>query len=319
MSETLPPAAEAPWYPVVKSLSDSLVEDAGGSVQAILLYGSHVLAADPDPHSAFDFVVIVDDYGAFYRAMRESGQLGRWVWLMKALSRVLPPNVIAYAPDDGRDGIAKCLVVSRAHFERGLSARPPDHFLLGRMVQKIGYVWSATPEADEEVRGVVSRAHQQVLDWMLPYLDRPVDGAGLGRRLLQVCYQGEYRPEARNRSEVIFNAQAEHFEEVFTPVLARAAEDGILTETDRGYEPATPAPASLARYWRWHFRRSKFRSTSRWFKHTVTFDKWLPYVVRKAERHSGEKIELTLLERRLPLIFLWPRAIRFLRDRKRSR
>jgi len=47
----------------------------------------------------------------------------------------------------------------------------------------------------------------------------------------------------------------------------------------------------------------------------VTFANWLPYVVLKVERHSGERIELSRLERRLPLIFLWPRVIKVLLTR----
>jgi hypothetical protein len=44
----------------------------------------------------------------------------------------------------------------------------------------------------------------------------------------------------------------------------------------------------------------------------VTFANWLPYVVRKVERHTGRTIELTRLERKLPLLFLWPRAFHVL-------
>ena len=58
--------------------------------------------------------------------------------------------------------------------------------------------------------------------------------------------------------------------------------------------------------------RSKVRATLRWLKHVVTFDNWLPYVHRKAERRLGTTIELTRLERALPLIFLWPRVVRVL-------
>ena len=42
-----------------------------------------------------------------------------------------------------------------------------------------------------------------------------------------------------------------------------------------------------------YFRWSKVRATARWAKYVVTFDDWLEYIVRKAERHGGEKVELT--------------------------
>ncbi len=64
-----------------------------------------------------------------------------------------------------------------------------------------------------------------------------------------------------------------------------------------------------------YFNFSKLRVTARWIKHVLTFENWLPYVVRKVERRTGMTVELTALERRLPLIFLWPRLVRVLRNR----
>jgi hypothetical protein len=84
------------------------------------------------------------------------------------------------------------------------------------------------------------------------------------------------------------------------------------------YEFARPAARALRRRWRWYFVKSKARSTMRWLKHMATFANWLPYLVRKVERHRGERIELTRLEKRLPLIFLWPRAIKVLLTRPRK-
>jgi hypothetical protein len=50
----------------------------------------------------------------------------------------------------------------------------------------------------------------------------------------------------------------------------------------------------------------------------VTFANWVPYVVRKAERHTGKTIRLTRLERAVPHVFLWPRAIYILSTRPRK-
>jgi hypothetical protein len=49
----------------------------------------------------------------------------------------------------------------------------------------------------------------------------------------------------------------------------------------------------------------------------VTFEGWLDYILRKAARHTGEEIVLTPRERRLPLLFLWPRLFRYLREKDR--
>jgi hypothetical protein len=305
------PAAD-PW-PDARALAERLAAQAGSSVRVVLLYGSRLLETNPDRHSALDFVVVVDDYETFYRGLASAGELHRPVWLMTALARVLAPNVIAYAPDEGRrDGLAKCLVVSEPDLARALGPRPHDHFLLGRLVQRVGLVWAGGAPDGVRVLALLEGARRRILDWMTPYLEGPVDAAGLGRRLLEVCYGGEFRPESRGRAGRVFEAQEDHFSQALSPVLEAAVADGRMRRAGEAYVQTAPVADRERRRWRRHFRRSKARTTLRWFKHMVTFANWLPYVVRKVERHTGRDIELTLLERKLPLIFLWPRAIHVL-------
>jgi hypothetical protein len=311
-------------FATARSLARRLMEAGGGQVRVVLLYGSQLLATRPDQHSAYDFVVLVEAYRPFYAALRAAGELSRPASAMTLLAHVLAPNVIAFAPEDGRFGIAKCLVVTRAHFDRALGPEPPDHFLLGRMVQRVAVVWSQSEADTRWVEERLAAARGQVLAWLAPYLQEPVDASGLGRRLLEVCYAGELRPEARDRAVEIFEAQAEYFREVFSPVLERGVAEGILRrETSqngaRRYALAAPVPARERRRWRRYFRRSKVRATARWFKHTFTFTNWLPYIVRKVERHTGRPVHLTALERRLPLVFLWPRAIHVLLSKPKHR
>lgn len=301
-----------------KELATRLVGVGGGTVRAVLLYGSHLLRPSsdaPDRHSAIDLVVLVDDYRTFYHALHSAGELPRPTWLMTALANVLPPNVIAFAPDEGRSFIAKCLVVSTEHFERALGPDPKDHFLLGRMIQKVGLVWSRDAQSAAWVGAQLRTAYDHVLDWMAPYLDDPFDAEELGRRLLEVCYQGELRPESTSRADQIFRAQSDHFARVFRPVLEGAVAGHVLESRLDGYHFVEAPSAGDVRRWRWHFRVSKARATARWLKHTLTFANWLPYVVRKVERHTGREIHLTTLERKLPLIFLWPRAVHVLLTR----
>lgn len=295
-----------------REMAERMASASGGSMDAAVLYGSRLLGANPDRHSALDFVVVVDDYARFYRAMRASGELHRAPWLMTALARVLPPNVVAFTPDDGAAGVAKCLIVSRADFEAGLGRRPRDHFLLARMVQRVAVVWGADEGRTQWVEERIARARSSILDWVGPYLDGSFDAELLGRRLLEVCYGAELRPEARNRADTIFQMQRAHFRDRFAPVLEQAVAAGRLSRGGEGYRFTAPPGASERRRWHRHFRRSKVRATARWLKHVVTFDNWLPYIVRKVERRTGRKVELTPLERRLPLVFLWPRAVRVL-------
>jgi hypothetical protein len=68
-----------------------------------------------------------------------------------------------------------------------------------------------------------------------------------------------------------------------------------------------------------YFHRSKRRATLRWLKYIALYDDWLEYILQKVARRSGQTVELTPRERRWPLIFLWPKAIRFLRTRPQRR
>lgn len=286
-----------------------------GATQSVILYGSHLLGANPDRHSALDFVVVVEDYRRFYQGLRAAGEMHRPPWLMTAMAGVLAPNVIAFTPEDGQAGVAKCLILTREDFASALGPEPRDHFLLARMVQRVAVIWGSTPEHVVWVEERLSEARGGVLDWLAPYLEPPFDAEGVGRRLLEVCYQGEFRPEARNRADTIFRMQQAHFRDHFGSVLEAAAESGRLRPVEGGYQFTTPVTPKERRRWRRHFRRSKARVTARWLKHVLTFDNWLPYIARKVERRTGEKVELTPLERRMPLLFLWPRAVRILMSR----
>ncbi|MCG6957770.1 MAG: hypothetical protein LJF04_17410 [Gemmatimonadetes bacterium] len=294
-----------------RALAARLSDAAGGSVEAVILYGSHILGANPDRHSALDFVLVVDGYRRFYAAMHEAGELHRPVWLFAGLANILPPNVIAYTPDEGASGLAKCLVVSRDHFTLGTSPLPRDHFLAARLVQKVAVIWAADDARRQWVEKRLAGAQDAALTWVAPWLEGSFDAETVGRKLLEVCYRSEFRPEARNRAEVVFAVQREHFRDALGRVLERAEREGSVIQASEGrLRLVSPPPPAERRRWRRYFRRSKARATARWVKHVLTFDNWLPYIVRKVERRTGRPVRLTRVERRWPLIFLWPRMIR---------
>jgi hypothetical protein len=107
---------------------------------------------------------------------------------------------------------------------------------------------------------------------------------------------------------------------VYSTLLAALARVGELREESPGVY-ALVRPVSrferlrLAAYFRW----SMVRATVRWAKYVITFDDWLEFIVRKARRHTGQDIVLTDRERRMPLVFLWPRVFHYLRHKDRAR
>jgi hypothetical protein len=137
--------------------------------------------------------------------------------------------------------------------------------------------------------------------------------------MLEVSYRGEIRPESAERVAGVFEAQREFLLPTYRRVLAEAAEAGRVGRTGASWT-LTPPPGAFERLrLRIYFARSKARATSRWLKHVATFDDWLTYIQRKVERRTGIAVEVTPLERKLPLLLLWPKVVRVLLTLHRAR
>src|SRR6185436_9262894 len=68
----------------------AVVERGGPAVRAIVFFGSRRSRAAPDAFSAYDVVVVVDEYGPFYRRLARSGVLAR-CWRLDPVRRRPPP------------------------------------------------------------------------------------------------------------------------------------------------------------------------------------------------------------------------------------
>lgn len=309
---------DTPRDPVLDDLASALVEAGGGQVSAILLYGSHLQASSPDRWSAYDFVVLVEAYGPFYRALRSKGFLKRAAWVVTGLSHVLPPNLIAFDPGRSDQALAKCAVFKDSHFRRALSVHAPDHFLKGRAAQRVALVWAKAPEVQDWVRKGLAEARGDIPRWVRPYLRKGFDERTFAETMLRVSYRAEIRPEHPDRVRQVFLAQEPVLMEVARRSLATAEETGLVRREGKGYRYVDP-PGPLARMGRsTYFVWSKVRATARWAKYIFTFDGWLDYIVRKLERRAGMKMELSHRERRWPLLFLWPKVFKVLRVLRRA-
>ena len=133
--------------------------------------------------------------------------------------------------------------------------------------------------------------------------------------MIAICYRSEIRPESCARASSVFEAQRAYLVETYEKLLADASSERLIVREGDGYRSAH-RPGWLARTRRFmYFTFSKIRVTARWLKHVLTFEDWLSYTLRKVERRTGMRVELTALERRLPLIFAWPRLFHVLRNR----
>lgn len=296
-----------------RAFTRELVASGGGHVRAVILYGSQLHRSSPNRHSAWDLVVVTDGYRDFHRAFHDAGYQSRNKVVMDAMGYVLPPYVTDFAPE-GVDGIAKCLVLSRRHLDKALGRRSRDHFLKGRLVQHVEIVWAASPEELREIEAAMAAARDRVLDWAGPFLEEPFDATSLTQTMLSVSFGAELRPEGSGRFLEVWESQARWLVPAFEQTLERAEAAGRIVRAEAGGYRFVRERGALDRLRaRAYFLWSKIRGTTRWLKHIVTFNDWLTYVQRKAERRTGLEIHLTRAERRYPLLFLWPKVVRVLR------
>lgn len=307
-------------HPDAAELAAALHARAGGTVAAVLFFGSRKTRASPDAWSAYDFFVVVDRYHAFFASLRAHGALRRPAWLVAALNTMLPPNQIGVTLTlaDGRSARAKCAVVSWNAFERETSHRRHDHFFLGRLCQQTELVWTSDGSRREQVLDALARAHALTYVWVRPWLPARFDVAEYCRTMLRVSFGAEIRPEPSDRAQALWEAQQDYLGFVYGRLLQELRVSGALREAEPGtFSVAKPAGRSERIRLQLYFAWSKVRATVRWAKYVVTFEDWLEFILRKAQRHSGQEIELTPRERRLPLLFLWPRVFRYFRHKDR--
>jgi hypothetical protein len=304
----------------VEEVARGVAALGGGSVRALVFFGSRKTRASPGAHSAYDLFVLTADYASFYRALRAAGKLRRSPSLVAALNAVLPPNQISLRGLDeaGTPWHAKCAVISQRAFRRETSARRRDHFCLGRLCQPVALVYAADADAEQAVLDGLAGSHRLTFDWARPWLPERFDVEAYCRTMLSVSLAQEIRPEPQGRAAALFDAQRDDLLPVYAVLLEELAAAGRLRSLGGGEYDLARRVGPLERLRvRIYFTWSLLRATARWAKYILTFDEWLDYIVRKAERHSGQAIVLDPRERRFPLLFLWPRLVRYLRGKDR--
>jgi hypothetical protein len=161
----------------------------------------------------------------------------------------------------------------------------------------------------------VRQARARAFDWVRSFLPPAFDLPGYCRALIDVSFTHELRAEAAGHPEVLYSAQRELLHALYGPALAELAARGVLESEGGVYRQSEPPGWWRLRLVRSYFRWSRVRTTARLLKHPLLYDDWLGYLTRKIDRSTGQKIVLTAREQRYPLIFLWPRAFRYLRSR----
>lgn len=302
------------------ALAAMLARSFGPSTVAIIHYGSHAQRSDARRESAFDFFVIVRRYREAYESLAHTAGTSYSPRIAALLNHILPPNVIAVTDREPVPPLAaKCAVLSLEDLRRACSSRARDHFVQGRLFQYVQLAWTRDAEARAAVESAIVEARARSFTWGRSALPPAFDAKEYFRVLLERSFSAEIRPERGNRVDVLVGAQHDTVIRVYDALLQRLAEQSLLRQEGNVYHVARSAGALERLTTSWYFRASKLRATARWLKYIVLYDDWLDYVIRKIARRSGVTVELTARERRWPLIFLWPKAIQYLRSRPQRR
>lgn len=301
-------------------LAAFLASVCGDTTVALVHYGSHAQQSDARPESAHDFFVIVDRYRDAYRSLVSHGVARFRPRVASTLNHVLAPNVIRVTVPGVTPALeAKCAVYSWSDFRLAASVHAKDHFALGRLFQHVQIAWTRDQGSRDRISDVLVGARIATFAWGRSFLPRQFDVDAYCRTLLETSFAAEIRPEEKERVDMLLAAQRETLIPVYSEVLNQLVQQRILARNGKVYTMVVPVGKWAKFRAAMYFRRSKVRATVRWLKYIALYDDWLEYILKKIARRSGVSVELTERERRWPLIFLWPKAIRYLRSRPQRR
>jgi hypothetical protein len=307
--------------PALDAAVRRLAAAAGDSLVGVVFFGSRRTgAARKDAWSAYDLFVVVAGYPAFYEGLRQAGLTGKRPALMALVSGWLPPTQCSIRFEDLGVHV-KASVLRCDTYVRETSPRRRDHFCIGRLFQPTRVLHARDDAARRRILEGLVEAHRETWAWSRPWLPGAFDADAYGRSALRTSMRWEVRPEPAGRADALWEAQRRLQVPVFDALLDELSARGELVPFPGAASERTPARPVGARErlrLELYFRRSIVRSTTRWLKHVVTFEGWLDYIVQKAGRHTGRRIELTERERRWPLVFLWGRVFDHLRNKNRD-
>ncbi|MBO1075866.1 hypothetical protein [Roseomonas marmotae] len=288
-AEMAVPASPSPAMAAAMALARDIAASHGGSVRAVLFYGS--CRRSGETSGLLDLYVVHDGHRAFHGA-----------GIPALLNALLPPNVMQHRAEVAGLGEvrAKVAVLSRRQFERRLSAASLDTTIWARFCQPATLVHARDAEAAAWAHVAGARAFMAAALWAARLGPRRGAPAAFWRALFAHTYGAELRAERQGRGGSIHDAAPDWFDGNLPLAFAALGLDGV---PDAEGQLAPGPPPS----WRWPagwaLRRwlGKPLNIARLVKAAFTFEGGADYLVWKIERHSGERLALTDWQRRHPI------------------
>lgn len=275
-------------------------ERYGAGLLAVLIYGSY-LRGKRD--TLLDFYVLLDSYSCMPKAWHG--------WLAKAL----PPNVYQIQHGSPPDEIrAKYAVLTLDRFEYAVRSDFHSYFW-GRFAQPCGILWCRNEPTKRRLTGAVATAAVTFTRRVIPTLPDAFNAKDVWNRGLSLSYRCELRSEPPGHAQKLFSFWPDYYSSITTALAGQglgfeqAEQEGKFINTTSEH---------TRRYSRgsWWLRRvqGKVLSFLRLLKAVLTFAGGLDYLLWKIRRHSGVYIEPSRLQRKYPLIFVWPLLWRLYRQ-----
>jgi hypothetical protein len=263
----------------VQALTAEILRRHGARVSAVLFYGS--CRRTGDMSGLLDLYILHDGHRAFHGA-----------GIAAMLNRLLPPNVVLFAPPPGEDGVrAKIAILSERQFAARVRRTSWDTTIWARFSQPASLVYARDEPTRSRIVSNVAQAVRTAGFWAARLGGPPDAPAEFWQCLLAQTYRAEIRPEKHNQPERLFAANARWFECALAAL--RAERPTVLA--GEGQRRA-PGGWILRRLW------GKPLNLMRLAKAVFTFESGLDYVVWKLRRHSGLQLTVTGWERRHPLL-----------------
>lgn len=285
----------------------------GNSLIAVIFYGSKLFEPE-NKDSLYDFYVIVDSYEKVHRSP-----------LHIILNRILPPSVyLAEVEMNGEKRYAKSNIISFEDLKKSI-LEPTEIYIIGRFAKKIHILFAKNEKARREIESLCVESQYFCLTYTIPLMkDREkFKFEELVKEILSLSYKGEVRIEDPQKIEKLY----EPFKDFYLKVYSKHFEyylsenEGVVIDINLSEDimqkewavigDTIPTYEEVVKF----LKSSAKKGVLRWPKGLITFKGYREYLERKAKK-SREEINITELDRKMPLIFGWRHVIKLIRQGK---
>lgn len=258
----------------------------------VLYYGSSLWKQDLT--GLLDFYIVCDDLSDWY------GKKNSYYFA----NRLLPPNIEYHEYKEGEAIFrAKVAILSLEQLKQATGLWSIDTTMWARFCQPVKIMWSKDAQACHDLFGCLVRAVATAC-WWAAYLG-PKQGKGedFWCNLFTHTYGVELRVEAKNRPMSILENRENYFIQLLISgwqslsIPFNQSKDNDFTVNISEYERQKASK-------KWRFRQKLGRPLNmiRLIKAAFTFQGGADYIAWKIRRHQGIDLNLTLFQRKHPLM-----------------